>query len=192
MICNIEMQTTNKRDHGKRVRFYQSAIDSDLLDKGKSVKELCRSYVIFLCPFDPFGKGRRVYRFETLCREHPEIDLKTEAEVLFVSATEETIQEDNPLGHFLRYMLKKVPTDNFTEKVHEAVKNASRDAEWRKQMYTWQMKIQEERELAAEEAERNIQRKTILRMKERGLSDEEIADLIDIPLELVIELKNSQ
>ena len=191
IVCNIEMQTTNKKDHGKRVRFYQSMVDSDLLDKGESFKALCRSYVIFICPFDPFENDERVYRFETMCREHPEINLQTEAETLFVCATEKTVQLQDGLGHFLEYLLRNVPTDKFTNDVHGAVKRASKDAKWRREMYTWKMKIEEEKELAAAKARQNTQQDIILNMTNLGLEAEEIAKLINVPVEMVVEVKNS-
>ena len=50
----------------KYLDFYQSMIDLQLIDKGQLYDELKRSYVIFICPFDLYGKGRHIY---TLIRE---------------------------------------------------------------------------------------------------------------------------
>ncbi|MBQ7057772.1 MAG: PD-(D/E)XK nuclease family transposase [Firmicutes bacterium] len=44
-VCNIEMQTTDERNHGKRARYYQSLIDADLLDKGQRFENGCGDLV---------------------------------------------------------------------------------------------------------------------------------------------------
>lgn len=95
----------------------------------------------------------------------------------------------------MEYLLRNVPTDKFTNDVHGAVKRASKDAKWRREMYTWKMKIEEEKELAAAkarvEAIQEIRRNDILHMTELGLQAEEIAKLINVPVEMVVEVKNS-
>ncbi len=70
-IYDIEIQTSNTYDLPKRIRYYHSKIDSDLLDKGKkSFKLLKVSYVIFICTFNPFNienVNECIYRFEKMC-----------------------------------------------------------------------------------------------------------------------------
>ena len=53
----------------KRSRYYQGMIDLNLLEKGVSYQELKECYIIFICTFDPFGKGRHKYTFQNLCKE---------------------------------------------------------------------------------------------------------------------------
>lgn len=57
-VYDIEMQATNSKELPERSRYYQGMIDLQLIDKGQYYKELSQSYVIFICPFDVFGKGR--------------------------------------------------------------------------------------------------------------------------------------
>lgn len=66
---DIEMQTTNKGDLPKRSRFYQGQLDLLNLQPGDSYNKLRNSYIIFLCTFDPFGRGLYRYTFEERCRE---------------------------------------------------------------------------------------------------------------------------
>ena len=56
-IYNIEMQTTNKLNLVKRMRYYHSAIDVDSLLRGNPYDQLKKSYVIFICNFDLCGDG---------------------------------------------------------------------------------------------------------------------------------------
>ena len=60
-VYDIEMQVVNTGELPKRTRFYQSMLDLQLLDKGQTYKRLKPSYIIFICLFDTFGKGRHIY-----------------------------------------------------------------------------------------------------------------------------------
>lgn len=68
-IYDIEMQVADTKELPKRTRYYQSLIDLQLIDKGQAYKKLKPSYIIFICPFDVFGRGRHIYTFENTCRE---------------------------------------------------------------------------------------------------------------------------
>ena len=59
-VYDIECQMTDTHELPKRSRYYQSQIDGSLIDKGYHYSKLKKSYVIFICTFDPFEKGRHV------------------------------------------------------------------------------------------------------------------------------------
>ena len=73
-IVEIEMQVVSRKYLPKRLRYYESAADTFFLDKGHSYSELKDSYVIMICPFDFFKKGRHIYtftnRFTTAKNQH--------------------------------------------------------------------------------------------------------------------------
>ena len=70
-VIDIEMQVTGKgstiyRGAGEeivagelplRTRYYQSLISMDMLRRGMDYTELRKSYVVFICTFDPYCKG---------------------------------------------------------------------------------------------------------------------------------------
>ncbi len=64
-IYDIEMQTTNQKNLPKRMRYYQCAIDSSLLDKGGDYNDLPDTFIIFFCTFDYIGKGLPIYTLKT-------------------------------------------------------------------------------------------------------------------------------
>lgn len=66
---NVEMQGENKGNLPKRSRFHQAEMDVASIMPGSDFNELKPSYVIFICTFDPFGKGLYRYTFENRCRE---------------------------------------------------------------------------------------------------------------------------
>jgi hypothetical protein len=51
-------------------------IDLNAIEKGADYSDLPQSFVIFICTFDTFGKGRWRYTFENMCREDKEISVK--------------------------------------------------------------------------------------------------------------------
>lgn len=55
-VYDIEMQATSNKNLPKRSRYYQGMIDLNLIKKGEDYKTLRKSYIIFICIFDPFGK----------------------------------------------------------------------------------------------------------------------------------------
>ena len=63
-VFNLEMQTTTYKELPKRSRYYQWIIDLNMIEKGESYDILKESYVIFICTFDFFEKGRSVYEFD--------------------------------------------------------------------------------------------------------------------------------
>ena len=50
-------------------------IDLNILEKGDDYNHLKKSYVIFICTFDPFGLGRHIYTFENRCSEDTTLTL---------------------------------------------------------------------------------------------------------------------
>ena len=56
-VYNCEMQTSFFKNIPKRSRYYQGFIDMDLIEKGADYSKLKKSFVIFICTFDLFGKN---------------------------------------------------------------------------------------------------------------------------------------
>lgn len=66
---NVEMQVVRRAGLVKRTRYYHSQIDMELLLSGMDYQQLPATYVIFICDFDPFERGRHRYSFEQYDRE---------------------------------------------------------------------------------------------------------------------------
>ena len=90
---NIEMQVLKQPALGRRSRYYQSQMDMELLLKGCEYAELPDSYVIFLCDFDPFGKGKYRYTFWTACEETEKASLKDGRCIMFLNTRGENAEE---------------------------------------------------------------------------------------------------
>lgn len=64
---NLEMQNENEYNLPKRSRYHQSEMDVTSLKPGQDFRDLKPGYVIFICTFDPFGRGLYRYTFEQRC-----------------------------------------------------------------------------------------------------------------------------
>lgn len=72
-LYNIEVQKSDNDHHPKRIRYYQSNVDSIFLRKGKDYRELPEVYFIFISKFDPFGGGDNYYEIERRIKGRDEI-----------------------------------------------------------------------------------------------------------------------
>ncbi len=138
-----------------------------LIDKGQYYHELNRSYVIFICPFDAFGKGRHIYTFENICKEDGSISMGDEAVKIFLNAKGTMDDVSKELKAFLDYVAGKKPVDSYVEKLEEAVKEAKRNREWRHEYMTLLMRDQENQEIG----EKKMAKLIILLNEDGRLSD---------------------
>ena len=106
-VYDIEMQTTNKSDLPLRLRYYQSAIDMDLLEKGDSYSTLPETRIIFLCLNVPFEGNLPVYTFENMCAENTQIRLKDKAKRIVLNASGVRDRLSDNLKALLDYMVDR-------------------------------------------------------------------------------------
>ncbi len=117
----------------KRSRYYQGMIDLNLLAKGVTYKELKTCYVIFICTFDPFGKGLYQYTFQNACLEEPELVLKDQSIKMFFNTKGTTGNASKGIRSFLQYLESGEPTDELTRKLDAKVKEIRSSEKWRRE-----------------------------------------------------------
>lgn len=133
---NIEMQVRRKKSLGRRNRYYHSQIDVELLLAGLEYEDLPDSYVIFICDFDPFGRGKYQYTFEPSCKEDTTVDLDDGNHTVFLS-TKGKNESEVPvrLVNFLKYVesgcYKSTGDfqDDFVNRLQKAVENVIKNRE---------------------------------------------------------------
>lgn len=151
VVYDIEIQISDTKEIPKRSRYYQSMIDLQLIDRGQHYKKLNRSYIIFICLFDPYGKGRHIYTFENFCREDKNILMGDEAVKIFLNAKGILDDVSRELQAFLDYIAGQKPDDIDVEKLETAVREAKKNRKWRHEYMTLQMRDQENMEIGREE-----------------------------------------
>ena len=118
-------------------------------------KQLKPGYIIFICSFDPFGKGRCQYVFEEYCKE-ADIPLGDETQKIFFNTngtdTENVTPELLHLFEYLKQSTEEVAVRHQDEKIlkiHERVKYLKRDRKLEAGYMTMEEYIREEAERRA-------------------------------------------
>lgn len=148
---DVEMQIIDKGDLPQRMRYYQSLMDVDTLLKGHEYGELKESYVIFICLFDPFGKGLPVYEFSNLCEQDSQIkfDDKTRKVVYNVNAYKS--EQNKKIHALLEYVKTKIPTDTFTIKLDNMVEEIKLSSKFRREYMIQNLALSDARRMGRNE-----------------------------------------
>ena len=183
-VFNLEMQTSDGANLTKRMRYYQGMIDLNILDKGQDYTTLKKSYVIFICTFDPFGEGRHIYTFCNTCQENTALTLDDDA-VKIILSTKGTMDDVSPeMKRILDYIDGKGASDKFTEELEEAVRSARQNERWRLDYmtleYEYRQRYLEGKEEGREEGRAEGRERTIQKLHERGESIASIADIVEL------------
>lgn len=114
-----------------RVRYYQGMIDQEILSSGTDYIFLKETYIIFICTYDPFQKGRYVYHFHMACDEDEEIQLQDKMNWIFYNTTADLSEAPKGIREFLNYVQTETVEDDFTSQLDKEVKQARLNEEWR-------------------------------------------------------------
>lgn len=153
-MVDVEIQTVylSKKEMGHRLRFYQSELDQMGIRKGQKYKDLKRSIIIFICTYDPFGKGIGRYTFEEVCQEYTDIILD-DGITKIIYNTLGTLPEDDKnktsLEHLFKYINGGEPEDDLCRELDAEVKKQRQDVNKKGAFVMWEQ-ILTEREEATE------------------------------------------
>ena len=188
VVYNVEVQTTSKKHLPKRMRYYQSTIDISILRPGVDYKELRKTFVIFICNYDPFGRNRYLYTFENICREEPDLLFGDETVKVIVNTRGEIGEISEELKEVIRYLNDGTVSGQYSQELDTAVTAVKSNEERRLEYMTLAMHDMEIREEAREEGReegKDEERLFNIRnaIKKLNLSVEKAMDFMDIPAE---------
>ena len=146
VVYDIEMQTAWNKNLPRRSRYYQGMIDLNYLSKGRDFGDLPDSYIIFICTFDPFGKGKNVYSFEPMCREDASMLLDDGTHRIFLSAEGDKDDCSDEMRDFLNYVAGKDTNGVLSDRLKQEVDRARAKEEWRLDYMTLLEKYKDERQ----------------------------------------------
>ena len=194
-VIEIEMQVLDTGNLPKRLRYYSSMIDTQMLEKGVPYHRLRDSYTIIICPFDQYGLGLHRYTFTNRCSQATELEMGDGATKIVLNAVGTADDIDGGLRAFLDYVAGKPSENPYVQKVDHAVRLARGNKEWRKEYMTLKMRDLENQEVGIQigrkqgRAERD--REKIAEMLQRGKSPQMIAEFCNYPILLVQEVEQS-
>ena len=105
-----------------RMRYYQSIIDISILTPGMEYGNLKKSFVIFICNYDEYGRDRYLYTFENTCREEPDLKFGDESYKIVVNTKGRKGDINAHLKEVLEYLEDGSVTGDYSRELDEAVK----------------------------------------------------------------------
>lgn len=153
-----------------------------------------KTFVIFVCTFDPFGKGGCIYTFENSCKEYPGLGLGDETEKIFLNTkgTKENVSRN--LKELLEYMdTSELPDDCSNPLIPEldaALNEARKNEEWRREFMTLEMLKQDYMKEGRAEGRADERKEMIYYMLLDQMDVDRIARIARVSTEEVLRIKN--
>ena len=147
---DIEMQMDNsyKEFLGRRTRYYVSTMDNNALKKGERYSQLRKSYVIFICTFDPFGRGLAKYTFNAICNEDHSLVLDDGVTRVFINTEGDRHRISKELASLIGYISTGEVTDDYTKDLDEEVRTLRNDDGRERDYMTYMQTIMEHEDMA--------------------------------------------
>ena len=185
---NMEMQNYGKVSLAKRSRYNQAKLDVTSLKPGEDFRELKTTYVIFICTFDPFGRGLYRYTFDNRCLER-DFSLEDGARRIFLNTKGKNSQEiPAELVDFLHYVedssdaCAELVKDDRIRALHQNITQLKKSRDLEVKYMTIGEWVEEEKQMAREEAraEAKAEQERMLKLVIRMNAEGKIGQLIEV------------
>ena len=185
-----------------KIELIINRLRMDMIQKGEDYEKLRKSFVIFICTFDPFNKGRHIYTFQNRCYEDSTLTLGDETTKVFLNTKGELNDVNEEMIEFLNYIenstddyanqAKSQLVKEINQKVSYLKSDKSLEVEYMTLYERDKEKFKEGHEQGLQEGlEQGIEKNKIENAKALLdiLDDETIASKIELPLETVQKLR---
>ena len=187
---DVEIQTSNNDDLSRRMRYYQSMLDSETLDKGKHYWELGVTYIIFVCTFDYFKQDRHIYTFRERCDQDNDLLLNDGTVKIFLNPKGKVDDVNEDLLAFLNY-INGIKSDNpLVEALEESVQMVKKSKEWRNDHMRWEEEIAAREHWAAVAAHAEGKAEGIVEGRAKGKAEGIVEGKAEGKFEMVKNLLN--
>lgn len=184
-VYNIEIQTTKKKSLPKRMRYYQGMIDLNIIDKGEDYSSLQKSFVIFICTYDPFGANRYKYTFENQCQEDDSIYLGDGATKIVLNTKGSVGEISEDLKDMLDFMAGKTPKGAYAKELEEAVDEVKKSEKWRREYMTLFMRDKEQQKFG-----KYVTQVSVVRNSGNVVTNDILAKQLGIDVLIVEKIQN--
>ena len=179
-IYNVEVQTYTEDALPKRMRYYQSVLDISILNPGHDYSELRKTFVIFICNYDPFERGRIIYTFENVCREEPDLKFDDDTYKIVVNTKGTRGEISAELREIIRYLDDEEITGEISRELDNAVKEVKSSEERRLE---YMLLYVRDNEMLARGRKEGLQQ-GLLQGRQEGLQEGKIMQTVSLLREL--------
>ena len=182
-LYDLEIQRADEGAVPERARYHSSAMDIEFLSEGQQFNELPTTYTIFITENDIYGAGKPVYHIRRMVTDFQNRPFADRSYILYVNGEYVGDDDIGKLMHDFR-------CTNADDMNFELMAQATRYYKNTPEGVSYMCKVMEER------IKENVEIAYIemaLRMLAKGTYPlEEIADLTQLPLEIVQQLADEQ
>lgn len=171
------------------MRYYQGMLDINILEKGQDYTDLKKSFVIFICTYDPFGKEKYSYTFENRCISDHKLALGDEATKIVLNTKGTKGKASRELKQLLHFMDGMEPENDYTKELEQAVEEVKESEEWRREFMLMMERDRDHIKIGRLADKVNIVRRFRNRNPEIALTEivEESLETISVILNLIDE-----
>ena len=131
-VYDVEMQMTDTHELPQRTHYYHALMALDQIQRGEEYRDLKKAYAIFICGFDPFGHGHRVYCFENTCQSAGSLVLGDGAQTIFLAApAPSSVAQSDRLNELLDFVDQGRVTGKLSARLQAEVTAVLDDEKWR-------------------------------------------------------------
>ena len=190
---DIEMQMDNsyKEFLGRRTRYYVSTMDNNALKKGERYSQLRKSYVIFICTFDPFGRGLAKYTFNAICNEDHSLVLDDGVTRVFINTEGDRHRISKELASLIGYISTGEVTDDYTQDLDEEDRALRNDDGRERDYMTYMQTIMEHEDMAYNRGISQANKAMAIKMLKANKPYEEISEFTELTMSDIRELAAS-
>lgn len=129
-VYDIEIQVEDEPGIGRRMRYYQAALDAGEMERGDECELLPESHIVFICVGDPYRRDLPTYTFDRVCLEAPDLGAGDASHwhVLNAGAWEDA--PDGAIRGVLRYVRTGMATDALSREIDGLVSRYNEDRKW--------------------------------------------------------------
>ena len=169
-VYDIEMQTTNTPYDSlpNRTRYYQSMLVANLIKKGQDYQDLKKTFVIFVCTFDPFKENLKTYTFKNLCVESRNLELGDGSTIIFLNAKGDTGKPHRDIKNLLDFIKGEPAKGRFTKKIALKIEEVKRNDKMKVDYMSWYAEEMRIRRIARMEALAEGEAKGLAKGKAEG------------------------
>ena len=181
-IYNIEIQKSEAVDHARRTRFYGAMIDSEYLVKGKDYDQLPEVHILYISEMDLWKAGKTMYEVEKRFKG-TKITYEDGIHVTYVNAE---IEDGTEVSQLMKYFKTTDPEDMSQGELSKRIHFLKCEEGGLKVMCEMSEKwIEEGREEGRAEGEERKAKEVVFSLADRGLSAENIADIVKMNIAVV-------
>ncbi len=177
---DVEVQQKSNGASPKRSRYHSSILDSNTLNPSEDFDQLPESHVIFITEEDVLGHGLAIYHITRTIAETKE-HFGDQSHIIYVNSQ---IQDDTELGRLMHDFHCRNAEEMYSKILADRVRELKETQEGVDSMCIEMEKLYNE---GKEEGREEGKREVAYNLADRGMSAEDIAQVVQVDIRLVNE-----